>query len=384
MGPPRSQQLDFSPHLASNPSAEAAEWVEIEAMSYHADTNRYDGKMVYRRTGRSGLDLPVLSLGYWHNFGDDRKFETQREIARRAFDLGITHHDLANNYGPPYGAAEINFGRLMREDFRPYRDEMVISTKAGWDMWPGPYGQGGGGRKYMLSSLDQSLRRLNVDYVDIFYSHRLDGSTPLEETMGALDTAVRQGKALYVGISSYDADHTREAAAILGELGTPLRIHQPSYSMLNRWIEEEGLLDAAEELGIGVIGFTVLAQGLLTGRYLDGIPEGSRATQKGYGAFDSSWINDEVIGRVRELNALAEKRGQSLPQMALAWSLRDPRMTSLVIGASSTQQLEQNVDALDNLDFTAEELAEIDRIVDFASGVDEWADARTGKVGSGI
>jgi len=260
----------------------------------------------------------------------------------------------------------------------------VISTKAGWDMWPGPYGQGGGSRKYVLSSLDQSLARMNLDYVDIFYSHRLDGSTPLEETMGALDTAVRQGKALYVGISSYDADHTRRAAAILEDLGTPLLIHQPSFSMLNRWIEDEGLLEAVDELGVGVIGFTVLAQGLLTGKYLDGIPEGSRATQKDYGAFDSSWINDEVIGRVRELNALAEKRGQSLPQMALAWSLRDPRMTSLVIGASSTAQLEQNVGALDNLDFTAEELAEIDRIVDFESQVDEWADARAGKVGSGI
>ncbi|HEY0278038.1 MAG TPA: aldo/keto reductase, partial [Solirubrobacterales bacterium] len=294
------------------------------------------------------------------------------------------HHDLANNYGPPYGAAEINFGRLMREDFRPYRDEMVISTKAGWDMWPGPYGQGGGGRKYVLSSLDQSLKRMSLDYVDIFYSHRLDGSTPLEETMGALDTAVRQGKALYVGISSYDTDHTRRAASILKDLGTPLLIHQPSYSMLNRWIEDEGLLDAAEDLGFGVIGFTVLAQGLLTGRYLDGIPEGSRATQQGYGAFDSSWINDEVIGRVRELNAIAEKRGQSLPQMALAWSLRDPRMTSLVIGASSVEQLEQNVAALDSLEFSGEELAEIDRIVDFESGVDEWADARSGKVGSGI
>jgi L-glyceraldehyde 3-phosphate reductase len=353
-------------------------------MSYDADPQRYDGKMTYRRTGRSGLDLPVLSLGYWHNFGDDREFETQREIARRAFDLGITHHDLANNYGPPYGAAEINFGRLMKEDFRPYRDEMVISTKAGWDMWPGPYGQGGGGRKYVLSSLDQSLARMNLDYVDIFYSHRLDGSTPLEETMGALDTAVRQGKALYVGISSYDADHTRQAAAILADLGTPLLIHQPSFSMLNRWIEDEGLLDAVDELGVGAIGFTVLAQGLLTGKYLDGIPEGSRATQEGYGAFDSSWINDEVIGRIRELNALAEKRGQSLPQMALAWSLRDQRMTSLVIGASSTTQLEQNVDALDNLDFSAEELAEIDRIVDFESGVDEWSDARAGKIGAGI
>ena len=353
-------------------------------MSYAAAPDRYDGRMRYRRCGRSGLDLPVLSLGYWHNFGDEQPFERQRAIARRAFDLGITHHDLANNYGPPYGSAELNFGRLMREDFAPFRDEMIVSTKAGWDMWPGPYGQGGGSRKYLLASLDQSLQRMGLGYVDIFYSHRLDASTPLEETMGALDTAVRQGKALYVGISSYDAEHTRRAAAILADLGTPLLIHQPSYSMLNRWIEDEGLLDAAGELGIGVIAFTVLAQGLLTGRYLNGIPAGSRATQQGYGAFDSSWINDEVIGRVRELNALAERRGQSPAQMALAWSLRDPRMTSLVIGASSVAQLEQNVAALDNLDFTAEELAEIDRIVDFESGVDEWADARSGRVGSGI
>src|SRR6201995_1735641 len=352
-------------------------------MTYVAAGDRYS-KIPYRRCGRSGIMLPEVSLGLWQNFGDEKPLEDQRAILRRAFDLGVTHHDLANNYGPPYGSAEINFGRLMREDFRPYRDEMVISTKAGWDMWPGPYGQGGGGRKYVLSSLDQSLRRMNLDYVDIFSSHRLDGSTPLEETMGALDTAVRQGKALYVGISSYDADHTRRAASILKALGTPLLIHQPSYSMLNRWIEREGLLGAAEDLGIGVIGFTVLAQGLLTGKYLDGIPEGSRATQKDYGAFDSSWINDEVIGRVRELNAIAEKRGQSLAQMALAWSLRDPRMTSLVIGASSVAQLEQNVDALDNLEFSAEELTEIDRIVDFESGVDEWADARSGKVGSGI
>src|ERR1700759_4699545 len=352
-------------------------------MTYVAAGDRYS-KIPYRRCGRSGIMLPEVSLGLWQNFGDEKPLEDQRAILRRAFDLGVTHHDLANNYGPPYGSAEINFGRLMKEDLRPYRDEMVISTKAGWDMWPGPYGQGGGSRKYLLSSLDQSLTRMGLDYVDIFYSHRLDGSTPLEETMGALDTAVRQGKALYVGISSYDAEHTRRAAKILDELGTPLLIHQPSYSMLNRWIEKEGLLDATDELGVGVIGFTVLAQGLLTGKYNDGIPENSRATQTDYGAFASSWINDEVIGRVRELASLAEKRGQSLPQMALAWSLRDPRMTSLVIGASSTKQLEQNVDALDNLDFTAEELAEIDRIVDFSSGVDEWADARAGKVGSGI
>src|SRR6195952_3787177 len=284
-------------------------------MSYHADTNRYDGKMPYRRTGASGLMLPALSLGYWHNFGDDRSFDSQRAISRRAFDLGITHHDLANNYGPPYGSAEVNFGRLMREDFRPYRDELVISTKAGWDMWPGPYGQGGGGRKYVLSSLDQSLARMNLDYVDIFYSHRLDGSTPLEETMGALDTAVRQGKALYVGISSYDEERTRQAHEILAELGTPLLIHQPSYSMLNRWIETEGLLDAAAELGIGVIGFTALAQGLLTNRYLDGIPEDSRAARDP--EFDKSWLNEEMIARLRALNEIASRRGQSLAQLAL-------------------------------------------------------------------
>ena len=354
-------------------------------MSYHADTNRYDGKMVYRRTGRSGLDLPVLSLGYWHNFGDDRKFETQREIARRAFDLGITHHDLANNYGPPYGAAETNFGRLMKEDFRPYRDEMVISTKAGWDMWPGPYGQGGGGRKYVLSSLDQSLARMNLDYVDIFYSHRLDGSTPLEETMGALDTAVRQGKALYVGISSYDAEHTREAAAILADLGTPLLIHQPQ------------LLDAEPlDRGRGPARDGRRARHRRDRLHrprpgpadrqiqrrdpgeLAGDPERLRRLRK---RLDQRRCDRPASG---SSNAIAEKRGQSLPQMALAWSLRDPRMTSLVIGASSTKQLEQNVDALDNLDFTAEELAEIDRIVDFESNVDVWADARAGKVGSGI
>ncbi len=264
-------------------------------MNYVAAPDRYDGSMLYRRTGRSGLDLPVLSLGYWHNFGDDRPFETQREIALRAFDLGITHHDLANNYGPPYGSAEINFGRLLRQDLAPYRDELIVSTKAGWDMWPGPYGQGGGSRKYVLASLDQSLKRMGLDYVDIFYSHRLDASTPLEETMTALDTAVRQGKALYVGISSYDAERTRQAAAILRDLGTPLLIHQPSYNMLNRWIETEGLLDVAEEEGFGVIGFTALAQGLLTGRYLDGVPKDSRAAQDK--SFDTGWLTDDTLGR---------------------------------------------------------------------------------------
>jgi L-glyceraldehyde 3-phosphate reductase len=345
-------------------------------MTYIASPDRYQGKMQYRRTGRSGLDLPVLSLGYWHNFGDDRAFEVQRAISRRAFDLGITHHDLANNYGPPYGAAEINFGRLMREDLGPYRDEMVISTKAGWDMWPGPYGQGGGSRKYLLSSLDQSLQRMGLEYVDIFYSHRLDGSTPLEETMGALDTAVRQGKALYVGVSSYDAERTRQAAAILRDLGTPLLIHQPSYSMLNRWIETDGLLDAAAELGIGVIGFTALAQGLLTDRYLDGVPEDSRAVRDP--EFDKSWLSEETIARLRALNEVASRRGQTLAQLALAWGLRDERVTSLVIGASSVDQLEQNVAALDNLSLSAEELAEIDRHVTADGSVDLWRQAREG------
>ncbi|MFF4086562.1 L-glyceraldehyde 3-phosphate reductase [Streptomyces nigra] len=347
-------------------------------MNHVADPERYDGTMRYRRTGRSGLDLPVLSLGYWHNFGDDKPFESQREIALRAFDLGITHHDLANNYGPPYGSAEINFGRLMKQDLAPYRDELVISTKAGWDMWPGPYGQGGGSRKYMLASLDQSLQRMGLDYVDIFYSHRLDPGTPLEETMGALDTAVRQGKALYVGISSYDAERSRQAAAILRDLGTPLLIHQPSYSMLNRWIENEGLLDAAEQEGFGVIGFTALAQGLLTGRYLEGVPEGSRATQGK--SFDQGWLSDEMRGRLRALNDIAARRGQSLAQMALAWALRDPRVTSLVIGASRTEQLEQNVAALENLDFSDEELAEIDKYAT-DGGVDLWREARTGQMG---
>ena len=345
-------------------------------MTYIASPDRYEGKMQYRRTGRSGLDLPVLSLGYWHNFGDDRPFEAQRAISRRAFDLGITHHDLANNYGPPYGSAEVNFGRLMREDLGPYRDEMVISTKAGWDMWPGPYGQGGGSRKYLLASLDQSLRRMGLDYVDIFYSHRLDGSTPLEETMGALDTAVRQGKALYVGVSSYDAERTRQAQAILNDLGTPLLIHQPSYSMLNRWMETEGLLDTAAELGIGVIGFSALAQGLLTDRYLDGVPEDSRAARDP--AFDKSWLSEEMIARLRALNEIASRRGQTLAQLALAWALRDQRLTSLLVGASSVDQLEQNVAALDKLSLSTNELAEIDRHVTADGSVDVWQRAREG------
>jgi len=346
-------------------------------MSYIAADDRYDS-MPYRRTGRSGLDLPLLSLGYWHNFGDDKPFETQRAISRRAFDLGITHHDLANNYGPPYGAAELNFGRLMREDFRPYRDEMVVSTKAGWDMWPGPYGQGGGSRKYVLASLDQSLQRTGLDYVDVFYSHRLDASTPLEETMGALHTAVQQGKALYVGISSYDAERSRQAAAILRDLGTPLLIHQPSYSMLNRWIEDEGLLDAAGDLGFGVIGFTALAQGLLTGRYLDGVPEDSRAAAGK--SLDAGTLTDEVVGHLRALADIASDRGQSLAQLALAWALRDERVTSLVIGASRVEQLEQNVAALGNLSFTDDELAAIDEHSVGVLDVDLWSGARSGQV----
>ena len=347
-------------------------------MGYVAAGGRYEGKMRYRRCGRSGVDLPLLSLGYWHNFGDDRPFEVQREISRRAFDLGITHHDLANNYGPPYGSAERNFGRLMKEDFAPYRDEMIISTKAGWDMWPGPYGQGGGSRKYLLASLDQSLRRLGLEYVDIFYSHRLDASTPLEETMGALDTAVRQGKALYVGISSYDAERTRQAAGILRELGTPLLIHQPSYSMLNRWIEDEGLLDAAAELEIGVIGFTALAQGLLTDRYLDGIPADSRAARE-EATFDRGWLSGEMIERLRALDELASSRGQTLAQLALAWTLRDERVTSIVVGASSARQLEQNVGVLDRLELGQEELVEIDRLTEAGAEVDIWDRARVGE-----
>jgi L-glyceraldehyde 3-phosphate reductase len=346
-------------------------------VTYAAAPDRYTSGMQYRRTGRSGLDLPVLSLGLWHNFGDDTPLEAQRAIARRAFDLGITHFDLANNYGPPYGSAEVNFGRLLREDFRPYRDELVISTKAGWDMWPGPYGQGGGSRKYVLASLDQSLGRMGLDYVDIFYSHRFDPTTPLEETASALDTAVRQGKALYVGISSYDAERTATMAGLLRDLGTPLLIHQPSYSMLNRWIETEGLLDAAAEAGAGVIGFTALAQGLLTGKYLDGIPEGSRAAAGT--SLDPDWLDDAMVSRLNALNDVAKSRGQSMAQMALAWALRDPRVTSLVIGASRVEQLEQNVAALDNLSFTGDELATIDKIVaDVTTSVDLWKDARQG------
>ncbi|MFG1793345.1 L-glyceraldehyde 3-phosphate reductase [Nocardia sp. NPDC049149] len=345
-------------------------------MPYVPEPTRYDGAMRYRRSGRSGLDLPLLSLGFWHNFGDDRPYQVQREIALRAFDLGITHFDLANNYGPPYGSAEINAGRILREDLAPYRDELVISTKAGWDMWPGPYGQGGGSRKYVLASLDQSLSRLGLDYVDIFYSHRFDPTTPLEETAAALNTAVRQGKALYVGISSYTAADSVTMARMLRELGTPLLIHQPSYSMLNRWIETEGLLDAAAAEGFGVIGFTALAQGMLTTKYLDGIPAESRATQGK--SFQTELLTPEMIDRLRKLNAIAERRGQTLAQLALAWALRDDRVTSLVIGASSTDQLEQNVGALGTPDLTADELAEIDALLNDDGEVDLWRSARQG------
>jgi L-glyceraldehyde 3-phosphate reductase len=321
----------------------------------YADHERYD-RMTYRRCGRSGLKLPALSLGLWHNFGYDRPYAASRAIARRAFDLGITHFDLANNYGSPYGSAEETMGRLLATDFAPYRDELVVSTKAGYDMWPGPYGEWGS-RKYLLASLDQSLRRLGLDYVDVFYSHRFDPDTPLEETMGALDSAVRQGKALYAGISSYDADQTRQAAAILRDLGTPLLIHQPSYSMLDRWIEPD-LLDTVGELGIGCIVFSPLAQGLLTDRYLDGIPEGSRASFSRY--FPRERLTDELRDGLRALNGIATGRGQSLAQLALAWTLRDARVTSTLVGASSVEQLEANVAALDRLDLTADELAAID------------------------
>ncbi|QIS20138.1 L-glyceraldehyde 3-phosphate reductase [Nocardia terpenica] len=345
-------------------------------MTYRPDPTRYDGSMRYRRCGRSGLDLPMLSLGFWHNFGDDRPYAVQREIALRAVDLGITHFDLANNYGPPYGSAESNAGRLLREDLAAYRDELIVSTKAGWDMWPGPYGQGGGSRKYLLASLDQSLTRLGLDYVDIYYSHRFDPTTPLEETAAALDAAVRQGKALYVGISSYTAADAATMARLLRELGTPLLIHQPSYSMLNRWIETDGLLDTATEHGFGIIGFTALAQGLLTGKYLDGVPAGSRATQGK--SFQTELLTPEMIDRLRGLNALAARRGQSLAQLALAWALRDPRVTSLVVGASSVAQLEQNVAALGNLDLGAEELSDIDALLDADGAVDLWRAARLG------
>jgi L-glyceraldehyde 3-phosphate reductase len=336
---------------------------------YSAAGDRY-ADMMYRRCGSSGLDLPVISLGLWHNFGHDRPFATQQAICRRAFDLGVTHFDLANNYGPPYGAAEENFGRMLATDFRSYRDELVISTKAGYDMWPGPYGDDGS-RKYLTASLDQSLRRLGLDYVDIFYSHRFDPDTPLTETLGALDSAVRAGKALYVGISSYSPGRTEEAAAILRDLGTPVLIHQPSYSMFNRWIEN-GLLDVLAAAGAGCIAFSPLAQGLLTDRYLDGIPADSRVGTGG--ALTKSMINAQSLAKVRGLNEIAARRGQSLAQLAIAWALRDPRMTSVVLGASSVRQLEDNIGALKNLTLRPAELAEIDR---YATEADTnlWADS---------
>ncbi|MDG9701396.1 L-glyceraldehyde 3-phosphate reductase [Streptomyces sp. DH37] len=328
-------------------------------MTYIAADARYDA-MPYRRVGRSGLKLPAISLGLWHNFGDDKPLETQRAILRRAFDLGVTHFDLANNYGPPPGAAETNFGRLFAQDLRPHRDEIIISTKAGYHMWNGPYGEWGS-RKYMLASLDQSLSRMGLEYVDVFYSHRPDPDTPLEETMGALDTAVRQGKALYVGISNYNPEQTREAARILAGLGTPLLIHQPSYSMFNRWVED-GLLDALDEVGAGSIAFSPLAQGLLTDRYLDGIPAGSRAA--GASPFlTAEGITEETLATVRALNEIARRRGQTLAQTAIAWILRGGRVTSALIGASSVRQLEDNVAAVGNLDFTDGELAEIEKVL---------------------
>lgn len=338
-------------------------------MPYEAASTRYD-TMQYRTCGKSGLKLPALSLGLWHNFGDKTPISTQREVLRAAFDLGITHFDLANNYGPPYGSAEENFGRLLREDFKPYRDELLISTKAGWDMWPGPYGSGGGSRKYVLSSLDQSLQRLGLDYVDIFYSHRFDAHTPLEETAGALATAVQQGKALYIGISSYSAGKTREMIKLLAEYKVPLLIHQPSYNMFNRWIEHE-LLDTLGAAGVGSIVFTPLAQGLLTSRYLNGIPADARVNKPGGGSLQAAHLSEENIERARRLDEIAQRRGQSLAQLALAWTLRDPRVTSALIGASSAAQVRENVGALDYLAFSAEELDEID---EFAAegGINLW------------
>jgi L-glyceraldehyde 3-phosphate reductase len=336
-------------------------------MTYEADPGRYES-MRYRRCGRSGLDLPAVSLGLWQNFGHDRPLDTSRAIVRRAFDLGVTHFDLANNYGPPYGSAEENFGRLLRGDLASYRDELIISTKAGYDMWPGPYGDHGS-RKYLLASLDQSLGRMGLDYVDIFYSHRFDPDTPLEETMGALDTAVRQGKALYAGISSYSAARTADAAEILRELGTRPLIHQPSYSMLNRWIEPE-LLDVLGDEGIGCIVFSPLAQGVLTDKYLEGIPEGSRASRDG--SLSRATISDQMLAKVRALSEIAERRGQSLAQLAIAWVLRDERVTSALVGASSVEQLEANIAALDRLDFTDDELDEIDRYAT-ESDINIWA-----------
>jgi L-glyceraldehyde 3-phosphate reductase len=342
-------------------------------MPYVPAEDRYE-QIPYRRSGRSGLKLPAVSLGLWHNFGDDRSLDSQRAIVRRAFDRGITHFDLANNYGPPPGSAEENFGRLLATDLEPYRDELVISTKAGYDMWPGPYGEWGS-RKYLMSSLDQSLQRMGLDYVDIFYSHRFDPDTPLYETMSALDAAVRQGKALYVGISSYSAHRTEEAAQILRDLGTPAVIHQPSYSLLNRWIEED-LLDVLEREGIGCIAFSPLAQGMLTDKYLGGnVPAGSRAAEGRF--LTSDMLTADALAHIEALNRMAQQRGQSLAQMAIAWTLRDERVTSALIGASSVEQLDENLAALDNLDFSDDELAQIDRhAVD--AGINLWAQSSAG------
>ncbi|WP_175749037.1 L-glyceraldehyde 3-phosphate reductase [Burkholderia pyrrocinia] len=338
-------------------------------MAYEAASERY-ADMQYRTCGKSGLKLPALSLGLWHNFGDSTPISTQREILRTAFDLGINHFDLANNYGPPYGSAETNFGRLLKEDFLPYRDELLISTKAGWDMWPGPYGSGGGSRKYVLASLDQSLQRMGLDYVDIFYSHRFDAYTPLEETAGALASAVQQGKALYIGISSYSAAKTREMAELLAQYKVPLLIHQPSYNMLNRWIESD-LLGALDDVGAGSIAFTPLAQGLLTSKYLNGVPADARVNKPGGGSLKQDHLSADNLEHVRKLNAIAERRGQSLAQMALAWVLRNGRVTSALIGASRAEQVRENVGALKNLEFSAEELAEIDRYAT-EGGINLW------------
>jgi len=327
-------------------------------MSYVAAPNRYE-TMLYRQTGKSGLKLPALSLGLWHNFGDSSPLEKQRGLLRTAFDLGITHFDLANNYGPPFGSAELNFGTLLKQDFKPYRDELIISTKAGWDMWPGPYGQGGGNRKYVLASLDQSLRRMGLDYVDIFYSHRFDADTPLEETMGALATAVQQGKALYVGISSYSAGKTEEAVKLLREWKVPLLIHQPSYNLFNRW-PEHGLLNVLGREGVGCIAFSPLAQGLLTDKYLNGVPEDSRMNRAGGGSLQTDHLSETNLANVRALNDIAKARGQTLAQMALAWVLKDPRVTTTLIGASTPEQLKENVGAIENIHFSADELSAID------------------------
>ncbi len=341
---------------------------------WSADPARYDSA-AYRRTGRSGLDLPAVSLGLWQNFGAEVPLERVRAILRRAFDLGVTHIDLANNYGPPYGSAESAFGQVMTTDLAPHRDELVLSTKAGYDMWPGPYGQGGGSRKYLLASLDQSLVRMGVDYVDIFYSHRFDPTTPLEETMGALDTAVRSGRALYAGISSYGPERTREAHQILEGMGTPLLIHQPSYSMLNRWIEGPGLLDTLGDLGVGCIAFSPLAQGLLTDKYLGGVPEGSRASRSG--SLSTDQLTPQTLEHVRALHDMATERGQSLAQMALAWALRDERVTSVLVGASSTAQLEANVAATQHLGFSDDELSRIDQHA-LDAGIDLWPTSSQG------